>query len=158
MRITTYRAAMDADKKNILVKEKSINYEADVLRQPKHIVKMFCNVFNLHNMAEEYLYMISFNTKCKVLGVFEISHGDVCTSVMGAREIFIRNLLSGATGFVLVHNHPSGDPTPSETDINSTNQIKRASQIMGIDLLDHIIIGENNQYFSFSESGLFSQQ
>jgi len=158
MRITTYTTALDAEKKNILVKEKSINYEADILRKPERIAKMMCDVFSLHNMAEEYLYMISFNIKCKVLGVFQVSHGDVCTSAMGAREIFIRNLLTGATGFVLVHNHPSGDPTPSETDINSTNRIKAASQIMGIDLLDHIIVGENNQYFSFGESGLLSQQ
>lgn len=158
MRITTYTTALDDEKRNILVKEKCINYEADILRKPERIVKMMCDVFSLHNMAEEYLYMISFNTKCKVLGVFQISHGNVCTSAMGAREIFIRNLLCGATGFVLIHNHPSGDPTPSDTDIMSTNKIKTASQIMGVELLDHIIIGENNQYFSFGESGLLSQQ
>lgn len=158
MRIITYTTALDSEKKNILVKEKSINYETDVLRKPERIAKMMCDVFSLHNMAEEYLYMLSFNTKCKLLGVFEISHGDVCASVMGAREIFIRNLLAGATGFVLVHNHPSGDPTPSDIDINSTNRIKAASQIMGVQLLDHIIVGENNQYFSFSESGIISQQ
>ena len=158
MRITTYTTALDEEKKNILVKEKSINYEAEVLRKPERIVKMMCDVFSLHKMAEEYLYMISFNTKCRVLGVFEISHGDACTSSMGAREIFIRNLLAGATGFVLVHNHPSGDPTPSDTDIMSTNKIKAASQLMGVQLLDHIIIGEDKQYFSFGESGLLSQQ
>lgn len=156
MRITTFITAVDSDKKNILVKEKSFNYVTDILTKPEYIVKMMREVFSLHNMAEEYLYMLSFNTKCKLLGVFQISHGDVCTSMMGTREIFVRNFLLGASSFVLVHNHPSGDSTPSDTDISSTNKIKSASLIMGIKLLDHIIIGDNN-YFSFAESGLMSQ-
>ena len=154
MRITTYTTALDADKKNILVKEKSFNYESETLKKPALIASMMCDVFFLHERAEEYLYMISFNSKCKVLGVFEISHGNVCTSVMGAREIFIRNLLCGATGFVLIHNHPSGDPTPSATDMLSTKQIKEASMIMGIDFLDHIIIGEKDCYYSLEERNL----
>ena len=76
--------------------------------------------------------------------------------MMGTREIFVRNFLLGASSFVLVHNHPSGDSTPSDTDISSTNKIKSASLIMGIKLLDHIIFGDNS-YFSFAESGLMSQ-
>lgn len=154
MRITTYSTALDADKKNILVREKCIHYESDVLKNPALITAMMCDVFSLHNRAEEYLYMLSFNARCKLLGVFEVSHGNVCTSIMGAREIFIRNLLCGATGFVLIHNHPSGDTTPSETDIVSTKQLKEASVLMGIDLLDHLIIGERDYYYSFGENNL----
>ena len=154
MRITTYTTMLDKDKKNILLKNQSFNYESDALQSPAPIVTMMCDLFSLHERAEEYLYMISFNNKCRVLGAVEISHGNVCTSMMGTREIFIRNLLAGATGFVLVHNHPSGDPTPSDTDIASTKQSKEASRIMGIDLLDHIIIGERNHFFSFSEHNI----
>ena len=63
MRITTFITAVDSDKKNILVKEKSFNYVTDILTKPECIVKMMREVFSLHNMAEEYLYMLSFNTK-----------------------------------------------------------------------------------------------
>ena len=60
MRITTFITAVDSDKKNILVKEKSFNYVTDILTKPEYIVKMMREVFSLHNMAEEYLYMLSF--------------------------------------------------------------------------------------------------
>ena len=154
MRITTYKIALDEDFKNILIKEKSINYESELLKKPSSIVRMMCDVFSLHLMAEEYLYMVCFNAKCKVLGVFEISHGNSSSSIMGIREIFIRNLLCGATGFVLIHNHPSSIPEPSDADILSTKRLKKAADLMGIDLLDHIIIGEQEHYYSMTDHAL----
>lgn len=154
MRITTYTTVLDEDQKNILVKEKSVNYESEVLRKPERIAKMMCDVFSLHQQTEEYLYMIAFNTKCKVLGVFEISHGTVNSSPLGVRELFIRLLLCGGVSFVLVHNHPSGDTTPSDDDLRCTKRLKKAATIMGVDFLDHLVIGEKYNYYSFGEHNL----
>ena len=71
-------------------------------------------------------------------------------SLISPRELFIEALNCGAVSIVLLHNHPSGDPTPSESDILLTKRIKDAGDLIGITLLDHIIIG-NNCYISFSE-------
>lgn len=148
MRITKYRTELDRNGLNILVKEVSINYHnINILNGPEQIFQMFCDVFDLDRRAEEYLCMLAFNTKCKLLGVFEISHGTGNKAIINPREIFIRLLLVGANSFVLAHNHPSGDCTPSKEDFDSTNRIKECGKMIGIELLDHIIIGDD--YFSF---------
>lgn len=150
MRITKYRTELDRNGLNILVKEVSMNYHyINILNGPEQIYEMFCDVFALDRQAEEYLYMLAFNTNCKLLGVFEISHGTSNKAIINPREIFIRLLLVGANSFVLVHNHPSGDCKPSKEDFGSTNRIKECGKMIGIELLDHIIIGDD--YFSIME-------
>ena len=74
-------------------------------------------------------------------------------SIISPREIFIEALEKNAVAIVLVHNHPSGDPTPSENDFRFTKRIQEAGKLIGIELLDHIIIG-NNCYTSFAEEKL----
>lgn len=152
MRITKYRTELDCSGLNILVKEASMNYNyIKILNTPEKIFQMFCEVYALNRQAEEYLYMLAFNTKCKLLGVFEISHGTGDKAIINPREIFIRLLLVGANSFVLVHNHPSDDCTPSKEDLDCTNRIKECGKMIGIELLDHIIIGDS--YFSFIKNG-----
>jgi DNA repair protein RadC len=113
---------------------------------------MMNNVFDMQNLAEEHLYMIACDSKQKVLGVFEISHGSVNASIVSPREIFIRALLCGAVNIVITHNHPSGNSQPSKEDLQVTKRIAEVGKLMGINLLDHIIIGDN--CFSFNENGL----
>lgn len=152
MRITTYSTALDSDKKNILVKERAFNYQvSESLCSPREIYSFMCQTFELDKKAEEYLYMIAFNTKQKVLGVFEISHGTVNQSLVSPREIYIRALLCGATGIALIHNHPSGVTSPSKEDMQVYKRIKEAGEIIGVPLLDNIIIGDD-QYISFLEN------
>ena len=74
----------------------------------------------IHENAEEYMHMLCLNTKNRVIGVFEISHGTVNASIVGTREIFQKALLANAVSIILMHNHPSGDPTPSREDIKDT--------------------------------------
>lgn len=154
MRITTYKTMIDENRKNILIKDKSTNYPVKSLDSPKFIAQMMCDVFSLDKMAEEYLYMISFDTKCHVTGVFEVSHGTVSSTIVGIRELFVRILLCGGCSFALVHNHPSGDTEFSNEDLLLTQRIFKASLIMDVKLLDHVIIGENGNYFSFAENGI----
>jgi DNA repair protein RadC len=152
MRITTYKTKLNEDKLNILVKEKSTNYEISGLTSPESIFNMMNNVFDMQNLAEEYLYMIACDSKQKVLGVFEISHGTVNASLINPREIFIRALLCGAVNIILTHNHPSGNSYPSAEDNRVTRRIKECGELMGINLLDHIIIGDN--FYSFKQEGM----
>ena len=152
MRITTYRTEISEDQHNILVKENSCNYPVEFLSSPQAISEMLNTVFRLNKQAEEYVYMIALNTKCKPLGVFEISHGAVSQSICNPREIFIKALLCGAAGIILAHNHPSGDVTPSKDDATVYQRIKEAGKIIGVDLLDNLVIG--NGYFSFKENGI----
>lgn len=75
-------------------------------------------------------------------------------SLVNPREIFLAALSYHAVGILLVHNHPSGDPTPSKADLNITKRVQNAGAMLGIPLLDHIIIGDC-RYISFREQGLF---
>lgn len=153
MRVTTYRTKLNEDRLNILVKEKAVNYTThSKLTSPSAIYDMMVDVFDMKNLAEEYLYLIAFDTKQSVLGVFEISHGTVNSSLISPREVFIKALLCGAVNVVLVHNHPSGDPSPSNADMQVTRRIKESGELLGVKLLDHVIVGDS--YYSMSEFGL----
>lgn len=153
MRITTYKTELNADNLNTLVKEKSCNCTGvKTLNNPSLIAEMFNVVFRLNRQTEEYLYMLALTTKGKPLGVFEVSHGIVDATICNPREIFIKALLCGASGIVIIHNHPRGDTTPSKQDIESYNRLKEAGKLIGINVLDSIIVGES--YYSFAENGI----
>lgn len=152
MRIIKYQAELDSKRHNILIKESAVNYACDRLDSPPVIVQMFNDVFSLNSMAEEYVYLTAFSTAYKVLGVFEVSHGTVRTTTASPREIFIRLLLSGASCFIICHNHPSGDCKPSDDDIGLTKRLQECASLMGITFTDHIITGDG--YYSFKEHGI----
>ena len=156
MRITKYSVMLDKDTMlNKLVKESSTNYSmCTKFTSPSEIVNMLNDIYNLSERAEEYLYMLAFNTKQKLLGVFEVSHGTARATYLSPREIFVRALLCGASNIVIAHNHPSGDVTPSREDINSTKNLFEASKLIGLCLVDSLIIG-GNTYTSLKEEYIF---
>lgn len=154
MRITKYNLQFDENRTNVLVKDFTKNItEVQILNSPEKIVKMFNCVFNANKQTEEFVYLLALDTKMNCKGIFEVSHGAVNYSVVNPREIFIRLCLCGAVYFILAHNHPSGETTPSKEDINITNRLKQAGEILGIELLDHIIIAED-KYLSLKEEKL----
>lgn len=154
MRINEYRTIINKDTNlTELTKERGTNYNAksDGLTNPRQIAQMMVDLYQLDVQAEEYVYMIAFNNKMYPVGVFEISHGTVDVSILSPREIFIRALLVGAVNIVLIHNRPSGSTKPSSEDIHATERIKKAGQVIGVKLIDHIIIGDT--YLSLGEEG-----
>lgn len=153
MIITKYKLCMNEERQSILVKENAENYRIDNIKDPCTVVKMMNEIFNVGNMSEEFVYALSLKINCMVSGVFEISHGTVKASLISPREIMIRMLLSGASMFILVHNHPSGDCSPSREDISITKKISEAAKLIDIPMVDHIVIGEAGKYYSFKESG-----
>jgi len=103
----------------------------------------------------EHLLCIYLNTKNRVLGIEVVSIGTLNFSPVHPREIFKGAILASADSIILAHNHPSGDPEPSKDDISITKRVEKAGQIVGIELLDHIIIGDNC-YVSLKERGIIA--
>jgi DNA repair protein radc len=107
----------------------------------------------LRHKEREQLVLIMLNTKNKFLNDMVISTGTINSSLVSPREIFVEALKYNTVNIILVHNHPSGDPTPSKEDMLITKRIKEAGEMVGICLLDHLVIGDNC-YMSFNEKGM----
>ncbi len=118
---------------------------------PDSIAKYYME--DMRHEKQEIIKLLMLNSKAKLLGETNVSKGTVNSAVITPRELFIEALQKNAVFIVVLHNHPSGDPTPSKEDKLLTLRIKEAGALIGIDLLDHIVIG-NNQYVSFREEGL----
>lgn len=127
MRIIKSNVVMDNEYRNILVKESSSNYPGlDNLSSPRNIVKVMNDVFNMENRAEEYVYLLTMTAKGRPVSFFEISHGTCESSVVGTREIMVRTLLCCAANIILIHNHPSGSPSPSQQGFTSYKKAERS--------------------------------
>jgi DNA repair protein RadC len=109
---------------------------------------------DMRHLTKEKIYLILMDSKNKIIKDMIISEGTVNTSIMPTREVFIQALKYEAVNVILLHNHPSGDPTPSAEDIRVTKRMSEAGNLIGIALMDHIIIGDN-RYISLKEQGLF---
>ena len=138
-----------------LVKEDSNNYleNCEALTSPDRVASALNEIFNLENQTDEHFVMLCLNTKNRIIGAFEVCVGTIDASLINIRGIMQRALLCNASRIMVAHNHPSGDSSPSREDKKSTMKIKEACDLMGISLLDHIVIGED-EYFSFKAEGL----
>lgn len=153
VRMVKYTTKLTENKRVILEKEVSMNYPtlSYAIKSPQDAVEIGKEFMHIHEEPEEYMYMICMNTKNKVIGVFEISHGTVNSSIVGTREAFQKALLANAVSVIFMHNHPSGDCTPSREDIEITKRLTEAGKILGVEVLDHIVVGDN--YCSLKEKG-----
>ena len=112
---------------------------------------------SMRHLETEQTVLLHFDSKMALLGEDVLTTGTVNGALISPREIFIQALRRGAVRIVLLHNHPSGDPAPSREDIESTRLIKRAGELLGIGLTDHIIIGDLC-YCSLKEMGILSDE
>ena len=127
--------------------EEKLNFNS-----PESIARYYME--DLRHEKQEHMKLLLLNTKTKLIGETIISKGTVNAAIISPRELFIEALQKGAVSIILLHNHPSGDPTPSKEDIIITKQIQEAGELLGVHLLDHIIIG-NNCYVSMREKKIF---
>lgn len=104
----------------------------------------------MRHLNREEMILIFFNGKNKVIKELKVSVGTVNQTVASPRELFVEALRCEAVSVIMIHNHPSGDPTPSRQDILTTRRMKEAGELVGIPLSDHIIIGDH-AYVSFRE-------
>ncbi len=113
--------------------------KSPVLDNPENVVELLREQNLLKSV--ETLQVLLLNTRRKLIRVEEISDGTLDTILVHPREVFKSAIAANAAAIVLVHNHPSGDPTPSEADIKVTRDLIRAGQLLKIEVVDHVIIG-----------------
>ena len=125
-----------------MIKEKNLMVESKKLSSPKatyEIAKKY-----LEFADKEHLVLLTLDTKNKITSISTVSVGSLNLSIVHPREVFKTAILANAASIILVHNHPSGDPNPSNEDISITKRIKECSEMLGIELLDHVIIGDED--------------
>jgi len=137
---------------------KELSEETEVLDNPEAVVR----VMRARNRLKknEQLQVLLLNTRRRLIRVADGPEGTLDTLLVHAREVFKPAIAANASAVVLVHNHPSGDPTPSEADIKVTRDLIRAGQLLKIDVLDHVIVGRaaegrTKDYASLRELGYF---
>ena len=118
--------------------------------KPESVADYFME--SMRHLTYERVVMASLDSKGLILKETILSEGTVNSSLLSSRSVFMEALSSHAVSIILLHNHPSGDPAPSQKDIEITIQIKNAGILLDIPLLDHIIIGDNT-YYSLREGG-----
>lgn len=135
-----------------LVREGCFHYQTRRISAPKDAVGIGQQF--LEDADREQVIVCCLDTKNQPLSISVVSMGILNSSLIHPREIFKTAILTNAASIMLFHNHPSGDPEPSNEDLSITQRIKEAGVLMGIELLDHIIIGTEGRYCSLKEKGL----
>ena len=123
-----------------------------LVKTPNDVVSIVRS--RLRDKKKEYFLALLLDTRSQLIKVSEISIGSLDTSIVHPREVFKEAISASAASVIFSHNHPSGDPEASEDDTELTKRLVKAGEIMGIDVLDHIIIGGKN-YLSLKREGLF---
>lgn len=137
-----------------LVRESAKIYELDkAVCSPRHAFDIVENVLELSSKTKEHVVMMSLNTKNECIGLHTIHIGTVGASIVHPGDVLQPAILNNATSFMVFHNHPSGSITPSQEDIEFTKCLAESGRILGIELLDHIIIGSNGRFTSLREKG-----
>lgn len=107
----------------------------------------------MQDLDREHLYVLNLNAKCRVINGSLVSMGTLDGAPVHPREILKTSILSNASSFIIAHNHPSGDTTPSKADREACKNINAAAELMGIRLLDFVIVGNEDNYYSFAKYG-----
>ncbi len=134
-----------------LIKEKRVGYWEEKLEAPKAAVTIALNL--LKSADREHFLVMFIDVKQKINGVQIVSIGTIDTVIAMPREIFKGAILSNASGIICVHNHPSGDITPSPADKKIYEKLAKAGEILSIPVLDFIVINSEGSYFSFETEG-----
>lgn len=155
MNVPKYELMIDGNFKNV-IRESRTTFKVDgrkVFNNPLALSDFFGDSIGIRNAANEHVYVACMDAKLHIIGCFEASHGSVNCSLFPVREILQKALMIGAVSIAIAHNHPTGDYTPSNEDKEATERIKTAAEIVGVNFIDHVIIGANNPgYYSFTEN------
>ena len=142
--ITVYRVA--------LVREGAMPCDEDRIRNSGTVNRLLQTY--LPDADREHFVVILLDQKHGVIGINTVSIGSLTAGIVHPREVFKPAILANAAAIICGHNHPSGDPQPSREDRAITTKLVDAGKLLGIDVLDHVIIGAEGRYFSFGDAGL----
>jgi len=135
-----------------LVRESSITFMHPAIKSADIAYDFLCNI-GLPDKASEEFYALYLNTKNQIIGVEMISRGTLNASLVHPREVFKGALLANANSIMVAHNHPSGNTEPSNADIKVTELLVKAGELLDVQVLDHLVVGDKG-YYSFRERGL----
>ena len=133
-----------------LVREASNSHKPRRIRTPSDIFEVFSG---LSECDREQFYSVHLDSQHQVCGIELVTQGTLDTSLITPREVYKSAILANAQSLILIHNHPSGNPEPSHEDHSITKTLVSSGEVLGIQVLDHVIIGDN-RYFSFQEANL----
>ncbi len=108
----------------------------------------------IQDKAKEHFTLVLLNVRNRIAGVYTISVGTASASLVHPREVFREAIVRSASSVILAHNHPSGNPEPSEDDVKLTQRLVEAGRLLGIEVIDHVIVTAGEEYISFKERGL----
>ena len=129
-----------------MVKEYSILYATRRIEGPEDAADLMRDF--LEDLDKEQVMLLCLNTKNEPTHISTISTGSLTSSIVHPREVFKTAIIANANRIMIFHNHPSGDPTPSNEDLAITKRLQEAGELIGIELLDHIIIGDQGRFES----------
>lgn len=134
----------------MLVKESQANLSPVKIMDSQTAYRLLAPLFD--GLDREHFMVVALDAKHAVIGVNTVSIGSVTLSIVHPREVFKPLILMNASAVLLAHNHPSGDPTPSQEDRVLTRRLKDGGDLLGIAVLDHVVLGED-RYYSFADHG-----
>ncbi|WAH38842.1 JAB domain-containing protein [Alicyclobacillus dauci] len=134
-----------------LVRESSITYPTRKIRFAEDAAELFRPL--LENSDREKFICMNLGTKHEPTSIIICSVGTLDATIVHPRDVLKSACISNASGIIVAHNHPSGDPTPSNEDIAVTKRLNDACNILGIDFLDHLVIGSNGRFESIRQRG-----
>ena len=108
----------------------------------------------MSSLDQEHLRVLLLNTRHELLAIREIYSGNVSSAVVRVAEVCRPAIRDNAPFIIVVHNHPSGAPTPSEDDVRVTRDLVEAGKLLGVEVLDHVVIGAGNRFVSLNQKGL----
>ncbi|MCL6614810.1 MAG: DNA repair protein RadC [Firmicutes bacterium] len=126
--------------------------EAKAIRSPRDVAELLMG--RLRFLDREHFFAVLLNARNQPLAVERISIGHLTASLVHPRELFKAAIQKSAAAMILAHNHPSGDPAPSQEDVLLTRRLREGGELLGIEILDHVVFGDN-RYVSLKERGLF---
>ena len=135
-------------------KKKTVCCSKDV----SEVLSSLLNYEQEHDREKEHFWILGLNTKNVIQYTDLVSIGSLSASIVHPRETFRLAVMKATANIIIGHNHPSGDTKPSQEDILLTKRLAQAGEILGINVLDHVIIGSEGSYFSFRDNGMMSQK
>jgi DNA repair protein RadC len=126
--------------------------ERPVIRCPQDVATVVGDY--LKESDREHFVVLLLDTKNSVIGINTVSIGILDSALVHPREVYKAAILANAAAIILAHNHPSGDPTPSAEDGHITQRLRAAGQVLGIEVMDHIVVGDQARFTSLKERGM----
>ena len=142
-RIPLYKIAM--------IRDGSVCADRTVVSSSRDLSPLLSDYFMYHDREE--MLAVLLDAKHKIIGLHTVSIGSATFAIVHPRETFKAAIVGHAVALILAHNHPSGDPTPSQEDRALTKRLREVGELVGIPVLDHLVIGDGGRYVSFADRG-----